>query len=182
MGIGGLRRGRPDSTLTGHAAVKIVRPAMEEKQLSFVVDLPDPAPTLEVGPLRISQAISNLLTNAANRDGADMMALSLQIAGHNVLVANSGRQALELCERHQPGVAILDIAMPDLSGREVAGRIRSKSWGKDMILLAVTGWGQASDIQRALSAGFDRHLTKPVNPDTIEILIRQLVELQPDRE
>jgi CheY-like chemotaxis protein len=102
-----------------------------------------------------------------------------QIAGHAVLVANSGRQALELCEQHQPDIAIIDIGMPDLSGHEVAARIRSSPWGREMILLAVTGWGQASDVQRALGAGFDRHLTKPVDPDTIETLIRQLVELKP---
>jgi CheY-like chemotaxis protein len=67
----------------------------------------------------------------------------------------------------------LDIGMPDLNGYEVAGAIRGHAWGKRMYLLAVTGWGQSEDKERALAAGFDQHLTKPVDLDQVETLLRE---------
>jgi signal transduction histidine kinase/ActR/RegA family two-component response regulator len=115
-----------------------------------------------------------------NRDAADSMALILGLSGYEVYVAHSGREALDLAEQQRPEVVFLDIGMPDLNGYEVAGAIRGQAWGKRMYLLAVTGWGQSEDKERALAAGFDQHLTKPVDLDQVETLLRE--HLRPNRE
>jgi CheY-like chemotaxis protein len=94
----------------------------------------------------------------------------LQMANHDVHIAGDGAAALELAERLKPHVAILDIGMPGLTGYEVAERIRAETWGRGMLLIAVTGWGQKSDKEKARSAGFDHHLTKPMDPTDLEQL------------
>jgi CheY-like chemotaxis protein len=67
---------------------------------------------------------------------------------------------------------ILDIGMPDITGFEVARRVRTETWGRDVYLIAVTGWGQKEDKARAIAAGFNHHLTKPVDPDEVEEVLR----------
>ena len=91
----------------------------------------------------------------------------LQIAGHAVTVAYDGRQALESIETTRPEVALLDVGMPELDGYEVARRVRLDARIRNTLLIAVTGWGQASDKERALEAGFDVHFTKPVEPTAL---------------
>lgn len=105
-----------------------------------------------------------------NHDGAESLAMLLQLSGHDVQLAFSGRQALETAQRTHPDIAILDIGMPDLSGYEVAERLRLEPWGQQMILIALTGWGQADDKRQAETAGFDHHCTKPVEPDDLQRL------------
>ena len=107
-----------------------------------------------------------------NRDAADTLSLLLEIASYSVLVAHSGREAFELLLQDSPDAAILDIGMPDMSGYEVARRFREES-SRDVFLLAVTGWGQEDDIARAKAAGFTEHLTKPVDPDRVEQMLRE---------
>ena len=107
-----------------------------------------------------------------NRDAADTMGMLLQLGGHEVIVAHSGNQALELGRQRCPDVVILDIGMPDINGYEVARTARKEDWGKSVYMIALTGWGQADDKERARLAGFDRHLTKPVDPDLVEELLR----------
>ena len=107
-----------------------------------------------------------------NRDAADSLAMLLQTQGYQVTVGYSGAQALELARELAPQVAILDIGMPDMTGYEVAARLRAASWGRDICLIAVTGWGQEDDKARAAAAGFDHHLTKPVDPDEVERLLQ----------
>jgi CheY-like chemotaxis protein len=75
-----------------------------------------------------------------------------------------------VANRVRPDIGILDIGMPDLTGYEVAERIRHEAWAKDVTLIAVTGWGQDADRRRALAAGFDHHLTKPIDPEKLECL------------
>jgi CheY-like chemotaxis protein len=106
-----------------------------------------------------------------NRDGAETMGMLLEIAGHEVRLADSGMSAIETAKDFEPHVVILDIGMPDIDGYEVARRIRRETWGASMLLIAVTGWGHAEDKRRALDAGFDHHMTKPVDPDALERLI-----------
>jgi signal transduction histidine kinase/ActR/RegA family two-component response regulator len=129
---------------------------------------------LVADPLAASSARAGckVLVADDNRDSADTLGLLLELAGHDVLVAHSGREALDMGRLHRPDVVILDIGMPDLDGYEVARFIRNESWGQNALLLAITGWGQENDKDRAHAAGFDRHLTKPVNPDTVEELLR----------
>ncbi len=103
-----------------------------------------------------------------NRDAAEMLDILLRISGHDVHLAHSGQEALQLVEHLKPDVAVLDIGMPDLNGYEVAQRIRQEAWGARIILIALTGWGQEDDKRRAQAAGFDHHCTKPVDPDDLE--------------
>lgn len=103
-----------------------------------------------------------------NRDAADSLKILLEFAGHEVFVAYNGQQALDLGGLEHPQVFVLDVGMPDITGYEVARRIRQQAWGRGVLLLAVTGWGQDDDKERAKAAGFDFHFTKPVNPEQVE--------------
>ncbi|MEA3181792.1 MAG: two-component system, sensor histidine kinase [Gammaproteobacteria bacterium] len=103
-----------------------------------------------------------------NRDAADSLKLLLELSGHNAFVAYNGQQAIDLGARERPHAFVLDVGMPDLTGYEVARRIRQQAWGRGALLLAVTGWGQDDDKAKAKAAGFDYHFTKPVNPDQVE--------------
>jgi signal transduction histidine kinase len=107
-----------------------------------------------------------------NRDAADSLAMLLEMNGHGVSVAHSGKAALHVVQQQMPQAVILDIGMPDMSGYDVARQIRARTSGGDIFLVAVTGWGQDSDKSQALAAGFNHHLTKPVDPDQLEKLIR----------
>jgi PAS domain S-box-containing protein len=98
-----------------------------------------------------------------NRDAADSLAMLLNFMKYEVMVAYSGRQALDLALRARPRILILDIGMPELSGYQIARRIREEKWGTTALLIALTGWGQQEDLDRAKSAGFDHHFSKPVD-------------------
>jgi two-component system CheB/CheR fusion protein len=98
------------------------------------------------------------------RDGAVALAMLLQRRGHEVHVAYNGLEALKLAAQVKPDIAFLDIGMPGLSGHEVAAGIRREDWGREMMLIAVTGWGQEGDKRSAFEAGFDHHFTKPMDP------------------
>ncbi|HET8644926.1 MAG TPA: response regulator, partial [Vicinamibacteria bacterium] len=104
-----------------------------------------------------------------NEDAAEMMRALLELDGHTVQVAGDGQAALDLIAAFSPEVAVLDIGMPGMDGYEVARRVRAQ--GRQVYLIAVTGWGQESDRRRAEAAGFDAHLTKPANPDDIRRLV-----------
>jgi CheY-like chemotaxis protein len=84
-----------------------------------------------------------------------------------------------ICARVRPDVAVIDIGMPILNGYDVAKSIRREPWGAALTLIAVTGWGQDDDKRAALAAGFDRHLTKPVDPEHLQRLLagRQSTEI-----
>jgi PAS domain S-box-containing protein len=117
--------------------------------------------------------IKRVLIADDNVDAAESLQLWLEMAGHEVHTALTGPAALEVARTMHPEVALLDVGMPGMSGLEVAQKIREAPWGRDMVLIALTGWGQDEDRQRSKEAGFDHHLTKPVPPDTIEELIRK---------
>jgi CheY-like chemotaxis protein/two-component sensor histidine kinase len=108
-----------------------------------------------------------------NQDAADSLAILLQAAGHDVRTAHGGETALSVASAFQPAIALLDIGMPDLDGYEVAKRIRSTPWGRNMHLIAITGWGQDEDKRRAQGAGFDFHLTKPIELHQLERLLEE---------
>ncbi len=99
-----------------------------------------------------------------NQDGAESLAMFLQIGGHEVHTAYDGEEAVAAAETFRPEVVLLDIGMPKLNGYEACRRIRSSAWGRDMVLIAQTGWGQEEDKRRTKEAGFDDHLVKPVDP------------------
>ena len=108
-----------------------------------------------------------------NQDAARMLAMLLRLSGHEVRTAYGGEAALALASTFKPDIALLDIGMPDLDGYEVARALRRSPWGRGVRLVAVTGWGQEEDKRRARAAGFDHHLTKPVDPQQLAALLTQ---------
>jgi PAS domain S-box-containing protein len=149
-----------------------------ERGSEFVVSLPaglaDPASPAHPAPtqMQASQPQSRGVVVADdNRDGAEILAMLLNLSGYEVYIAHTGTEALALAAQHRPSIAILDIGMPGMSGYEVATRIRDEPWGAGIQLIAVTGWGQDEDKRKALDAGFDHHLTKPIDPDELQRLM-----------
>jgi CheY-like chemotaxis protein len=138
----------------------------------FTVRLPLPAQTSQ--PSSTSAAVKaqslrgqRVLVADDNADAAEMLCSFLMFSGHEVVAAADGLQALREAERFRPHVALLDIGMPGLDGYTVAERLRADPSTAPIRLAALTGWGQASDRDRALTAGFDAHFTKPVDLDTL---------------
>jgi PAS domain S-box-containing protein len=143
----------------------------------FIVRLP--LRTMDVAPQKPSIHSSStpvparrVLIADDNRDAAETLAMLLQMDGHEVTVVHNGKDALEALSTLQPEVALLDIGMPELSGYDVARRVRQGSLGRAVTLIAVTGWGQDRDKTQALAAGFNHHFTKPVDTDRLRELLR----------
>jgi PAS domain S-box-containing protein len=102
-----------------------------------------------------------------NRDAAESLAMVLRFAGYDASIAFGGAEALETAARERPRAAIVDVGMPGMSGHEVARRMRLEAWGRNAVLIALTGWGQDQDKQAAIAAGFNLHLTKPLDPEAV---------------
>lgn len=109
-----------------------------------------------------------------NADAAQAMATMLELLGHRVDVAFDGDQALRVAERVRPEVILMDLGMPNMNGYVAARRIRETGWGGDVLLVAVTGWGQQADRTASEQAGFDHHLVKPVELDAVQALVARL--------
>ncbi len=109
-----------------------------------------------------------------DEDTVTSLSIMLRILGHEVLSAHDGVQALEAAKSFRPDVVLLDIALPRMNGYEAARRIRQESWGENMKLVALTGWGQEEDKRRSIEAGFNHHLTKPMEPTALEVLLKEL--------
>ena len=106
-----------------------------------------------------------------NRDAAESLAIILRLEGHEVELAHDGPAAMRAFTETRPEVALLDIGMPGSNGYEVARQIRAEPGGEGVLLVAITGWAQDADRARSREAGFDHHLTKPIEPDAlIELL------------
>jgi CheY-like chemotaxis protein len=120
-----------------------------------------PAPAVEQPPVIAFPA--RVLVVDDNVDAAESLALLLQLDGHTVSVAHNGVDAVQRAEAWHPDIAVLDVGLPGMNGYEVASVLRQR--GEECPeLIAVTGYGQAADMQRALEAGFRYHLVKPVDP------------------
>jgi CheY-like chemotaxis protein len=107
-------------------------------------------------------------------DSAASLALLLELMGNETRTANDGLAALEVVPAFRPHLVLLDIGMPKLNGYDTARRIREQPGGKDVVLVALTGWGQDEDRRRSHEAGFDFHLVKPVDPAALEKLLAEL--------
>ena len=129
---------------------------------------------------RVTSRSNRILVVDDNVDAANSLAMLLLSEGHEVKAVYSGMQALDVLEVFAPDVVVLDIGMPSMSGYEVARRIRTMQQGQAPLLIALTGWGQASDKRRAADAGFDEHLTKPVDPNVLMSLIATRFPLEQD--
>ena len=150
----------------GHGSEFVVRlPLTKPAAPPKTAPLPPP---LEASPKR-----RRILVADDNPDAAGSLAMLLELEGHDVRVAHLGRAALSLAETFRPDTVFLDIGMPDLSGYEVARLLRDASWTQSLRLIALTGWGQESDRLRAMEAGFDHHLVKPVDLKRLEEILRQ---------
>lgn len=139
----------------------------------FVVRLPLQAAVPEIVAAQAvaegeSSARRRVLVADDNVDAAESLAALLEILGHEVRTAHDGASAIELAESFRPDLILLDIGMPDLNGYEVCRRIRERPWGRDVFLIALTGWGQEDDRRRSLASGFDQHLVKPLDPAALE--------------
>lgn len=109
------------------------------------------------------------------RDSAISLSMLLKIMGHTTKTAHDGLEAVKVAEAFQPDVALLDIGLPKLNGYEVCRRIRQQPWGENMVLIALTGWGQDEDKRLSKEAGFNFHMVKPVDPAALEKLLAGLL-------
>jgi len=115
-----------------------------------------------------------------NHDVAQSLATLLSMLDVSTSVAYDGLAGLALIEEQRPDVAIVDIGMPGMNGYEVANRVRDRAWGRRIMLVALTGWGQDEDKRRAYAAGFDVHMVKPVAlPDLQALLARVNADARP---
>jgi PAS domain S-box-containing protein len=143
----------------------------------FVVRLPlleaEPAPPPAAISARPAPPVPprRILIVDDNEDGAESLAILLRLDGHETFTAHDGVEAVEAAGRLRPDVVLLDIGLPELNGYEACRRIREQPWAKDVMLVAVTGWGQDVDRQRSREAGFDAHTVKPVDHDALVRLI-----------
>jgi PAS domain S-box-containing protein len=110
-----------------------------------------------------------------NYDSAESLATILQLAGSETHIANDGESAVEAARQLRPDIVVCDIGMPKLTGYDVARLIRGEDWGRQVLLIALTGWGQEVDRLRSEEAGFDHHLVKPVDPAQLMALIGQFL-------
>ena len=127
------------------------------------------APVVESAP--ISTAGRRILIVDDNFDGADSLAMLLEEVGHETHQVHDGPAAISEADRLRPDAVLLDIGLPKMNGYEVCRRIREQPWGKDLMMIALTGWGQEEDRQRSQDAGFDTHLVKPVDHDLLMKLL-----------
>jgi PAS domain S-box-containing protein len=135
---------------------------------------PETAPPALAPPVRPVARKRRILIADDMRDSADSMAVLLEELGHEVHTVYNGEDAISAAETFCPDVVLLDIGMPQLNGFDVCRRIRELAAGRDLCLVAVTGWGQEDDRRRSREAGFDHHLVKPVDPDALVSLLASL--------
>ncbi len=114
-----------------------------------------------------------------NHDAAESMRVLLKLMGAEARAAFDGLEALEVAATFHPEAVLLDIGMPKLHGYDTARRFRQEEWGKDIVLVALTGWGREEDRRRAEEAGFDGHLIKPVQVSALRQLLERLLDRTP---
>lgn len=157
------------------------RSAGEGQGSEFIVRLPvlnRPATQGGNGPGMESdlQPQRRILIVDDNRDSADSLAMLMEITGNKTYMAHDGAEAVEAAEKYRPEVVLLDIGLPKLDGYEVCRRVREQPWGKNILVIALTGWGQEDDRRRSEEAGFNGHLVKPVDYDKLLDLLGSLGE------
>lgn len=109
-----------------------------------------------------------------NEDAAASLAMMLNIMGNETQIAHDGLKALDVAAAFKPDMVLLDIGMPKLNGYDTARRIREQPWGRKVVLIALTGWGQAEDKQRSQEAGFNFHMVKPLELEALEKVLSKL--------
>ena len=115
-----------------------------------------------------------------NVDSVDSLGVLLGIMGHEVESANDGQEGLRIAAQFHPQVAILDLGLPKMNGYDLAQRLRGEPWAKDLVLVALTGWGLDEHRERSAQSGFDHHLTKPVNLDALKMILAAVPTGEPE--
>ncbi|QDU73043.1 Autoinducer 2 sensor kinase/phosphatase LuxQ [Bremerella volcania] len=141
-------------------------PVREEDQPTQNQDLPIESFSLKKGKHKV-------LVVDDNKAAAEMLSKVVKMLGNTVETAEDGQQAIEVAQRFRPEIILMDLGMPKMNGYEAARHIRQQDWGKDVLLIALTGWGQQEDRDRTKDAGFDHHLVKPAEPSELQRIINQ---------
>ena len=118
---------------------------------------------------------ARLLVVEDNRDAADLLAEMMEMMGFRTTVAYTGESALAAMEKDMPDAVLMDIGLPDMNGYDVCRRLRQLAVPRQPVAIALTGWGNDKDRERAAEAGFNGHLTKPAEPDQIVALLHELM-------
>ncbi len=142
----------------------------------FIVKLPCSSPThagsaVDVDRLDRLNERRRVLVVDDNRDSAFSLSMMLRLMNHEVKTAYDGVEALEVADAFRPELMLLDIGMPRLNGYDTAKAIRERSWGQGVYLVALTGWGQDDDMRKSREAGFNTHVTKPIDPGLLRKLL-----------
>jgi signal transduction histidine kinase/ActR/RegA family two-component response regulator len=140
-------------------------PALPETATVEEVSKPVPAAAPEPRPAR------RVLVVDDNTDNAELLRILLEDQGHETFMANDGVEGLAAAERLRPDVVLMDLGLPRIDGFEACRRIREQPWGKRILVIAITGWGQDIDRRKSQEAGFDHHLVKPVDAGAISALM-----------
>jgi signal transduction histidine kinase len=143
-------------------------------RLPLLVDSPADAGETNSPPTAAAGPGLKVLVVDDNRDNVESLRLLLTLTGHTVRIAGDGAEGIRAAEEFRPEVILLDIGMPDLDGHEVCRRIRAQEWGRSMVIIAQTGWGQEEDRRRTQAAGFDFHLVKPINHAELNSRLAQI--------
>lgn len=136
------------------------------------IETPADAGSLEIG----SSSEIRVLVVDDNIDSAVSLAQVLTLLGYQTQMAHDGAEAVRVAESFRPHVTLMDIGLPILNGHEAGQRVRQQAWAKDMLLIALSGWGQEIDRRKSKQAGFDHHFVKPVD---IEVLVKLLAQVKP---
>jgi PAS domain S-box-containing protein len=141
-------------------------PGLAEKETAERADVVRESTTLA--------SVYRVLIVDDNRDSADSLSVMLRMRGSEVRAAYGGAAALSVAESFRPDVVLLDLSMPRVNGYDTCRAIRRQQWAKEVVIVAVTGWGQLDDRRRALESGFDYHLVKPVDADSLTRIFAEL--------
>ena len=153
---------------------------------TFTVILPIPTRLLSDSPTALAPPIATARAGSARHrilvvddyvDAAETMVILLDLSGHEARAAFGGQEALDLALSFRPDVVFLDIGLPGMNGYEVARRLRANPATATTQLIALTGWGTEDDIRKSKMAGFNAHLTKPVDPEAVDELLATLLPL-----
>lgn len=145
---------------------------------------PTPTPTTKTttthdtpaqAPIDLPASGARVLVVDDNRDAADMLCQLLAFNGFDAAAQYTGEGALSAIESRPLDAVLLDIGLPDMDGYQVCRRIRAMAGLEQPVVIALTGWGQASDRKKAQAAGFDGHLTKPTKPETVMALLNEKI-------
>ncbi len=161
-----------------HGTVEVQSPGLGQGS-EFVVRLPilDDTGLRSIAAAEVSERdripSRRILVVDDNKDSADSLAMLLRLSGHETRTAHDGLEAVDAAMAFRPEVILLDIGMPNLNGYEACRRIRAQASGRDIMIIATTGWGQEQAREASKAAGFDAHLVKPINPAELASLLAE---------